>query len=649
MIPHPGEIALFIALVAAFVMAVFLWLPGRPAQNPERLQHKLGWIVFLATTMAFLSLTYAYIVSDFSLENVASHSHSTKPLFYKISGVWGNHEGSLLLWVWMLTGLGLWGGRYAGRVLPHAASLYWVILGTMQWAFLVFTLFASNPFARSLPAPSEGQGLNPILQDVALAIHPPLLYLGYVGFGVVFVLALALLLRGSFTKQDAYHLKRWVLLSLGVLTWGIMLGSWWAYRELGWGGYWFWDPVENASLLPWLAGAALAHTLWTVEKRNLMQGWALLLAFIACILSLLGTFLVRSGVLTSVHAFASDPDRGIYLLIFLGAAAIAGFGAYALRGHDVARTGTFAFVSKENALVWNNILLSMLLCAVMMGTLYPLLMEVLSLPSISVGEPYFRQTALPVAVAAVVLAALAPHIRWRQDALARLMKRGWNSVIMLGLPLLVTLAVGMTALHPTSLALLGTYAGTLLIISAAARLWNMAGRHTNRLGLLFSLRQIPARGLDLAHLGFAVLTLGASLHAAYATSHDAMLEKGGATSVAGYDVRYRTFDSGKGADFIAFVGRFDVTGPSDRSREILVEKRYYPIQQMSTTEATTLGIFPVGHLYLAIGEVSENGAIALRLYYNPWVSLVWLGGLLMGLGSVLAALRKNPHTDQVPT
>lgn len=636
--PHFGEVCLFAALLAAFGLSVWQWLPERWARHSAPASLLLGGVACACVGAGFFGLMAAYIGSDFTLVNVAANSHSTKPLFYKISGVWGNHEGSLLLWVLMLAALGLWGGRYAARHLPHAAAAYWRIWGVMLWGFLVFALFASNPFVRQFPAPEEGMGLNPILQDVALAAHPPLLYLGYVGFGVVSILALALLISGRFSQRDAFHLKRWALLALGVLTWGIALGSWWAYRELGWGGYWFWDPVENASLLPWLAGAALVHTLWTVERRNLLQGWALLLAFIACILALLGTFLVRSGVLTSVHAFASDPDRGGYLLIFLLAASVAGFGAYAMRGHLVARHGFFATVSKENALVWNNLLLCMMLCAVLMGTLYPLFMQVFQLPSISVGEPYFRQTALPVSLAAIVLAAAAPHIRWRADRLRRILTP--KALAATGCAAALAAAAWVAMPYPTPLAVSGAAASSLLVLSVGFRLWQAAGRRADRLPRLFRLPQLPARGMDMAHLGFALLGLGASLHAGYAEARDAALARGDTAAVAGYTVRYTGYTTGRGPDFLAFIARFDVRHPSGYTREVRAEKRHYPIQQVSTTEASTLRVMPFGHVYLAIGEVGETGTVALRLHYNPWVMLVWAGGFLIGLGSVLAALRR---------
>ncbi|MEJ8815297.1 heme lyase CcmF/NrfE family subunit [Variovorax ureilyticus] len=629
-----GHFCLIVALLVATLQAV---LPLAGAATGRS-----GWMAVARPAArlqgalvlgAFVSLTWAFVDNDFSVRYVASNSNSALPLAYRITAVWGSHEGSMLLWTLMLS---LWSvavSIFSRRLPPAMAARVLGVMGAMSVGFLLFLLFASNPFLRLLPPAMEGRDLNPLLQDPGMVLHPPMLYMGYVGFSVSFAFAVAALTSGHFDAAWARWARPWTLAAWAFLTTGIMLGSAWAYYELGWGGWWFWDPVENASFMPWLAGTALIHSLAVTEKRGAFRAWTVLLAIFTFSLSLLGTFLVRSGVLTSVHAFAVDPLRGTFILALLGLVTGGALLLFAMRAPVLARRTEFAAVSREALLLANNVLLAVAAATVLLGTLYPLLVDVLGLGKISVGPAYFEQVFVPLMAPAVLLMGAAPLMRWRRSELADVTKRlRWSAVASLAIALgLLTVLRNASALTGLGLTL-ACWAVASAIASLADRLRHQGGRR------VAALRQLPAGyvGMLLAHAGVGVFIAGVTLVSSQESTRERPMKIGDTVEVAGHAFRFDGVVPAVGPNYEALVGTLTVTRDGRPMATLSPERRVYRSQQMPTTEAA-IDVGLTRDLYVAIGESLAEHGWAVRLYVKPFVSWIWAGCLLMAIGGLLAA------------
>jgi cytochrome c-type biogenesis protein CcmF len=647
MIPEIGHFALICALVMALVQAVLplagaargdmAWMAiARPAARAQ----------FLFLTVAFALLAYSFYTNDFSVAYVANNSNSALPWYYRLSAVWGAHEGSLLLWVLILAA---WGAAvsFASCSLPEAfAARVLGVMGLVSLGFLLFTLLTSNPFERLLPAATEGRDLNPLLQDIGLIIHPPLLYMGYVGFSVAFAFAIAALLGRNLDAAWARWSRPWTTVAWLFLTLGIAMGSWWAYYELGWGGWWFWDPVENASFMPWLVGTALIHSLAVTEKRGAFKSWTVLLAIFTFSLSLLGAFLVRSGVLNSVHAFASDPTRGVFLLIFLGVVIGGSLLLYALRAGSVAGGGRFSLFSRETMLLANNVLLAVATATVLLGTLYPLILDALGLGKISVGAPYFNLVFLPLMIPLAVLTALGPLVRWKDDRLVRVLAGLKVAAALLAL-VAVVLAFTLGPVSP------GAVAGMLLAIWVAyGSLHPLWERIRNRGDRWQALKSTPRSfyGMTLAHLGLAVFIAGVTVVSAFEVEKDLRMVPGESIEMGGYEYRFDGVRRVQGPNYQAFEGVISIFRDGRQVVELNPQKRTYLVQTSPMTEAgIDSGFFR--DLYVSLGEPLGDGAWSVRVYFKPMVNWIWLGALLMALGGGLAAadrrygrLRQREHS-----
>jgi len=630
-----GHLALALALALAALQAV-LGLGGGARGDAAWIAGALGAArgQALLTVIAFAALTWAAVRSDFTLLYLAQNSNSQLPLLYKITGVWGAHEGSLLLWGMVLA---LWGAAVAiqgRRALPAAFLARLVgVLGLVGTGFLAFLLLTSNPFERLWPPPPEGRDLNPLLQDPGLAAHPPLLYMGYVGLAVPFAFAVAALLEGRMEAAWLRWARPWAAVAWVFLTLGIAIGSWWAYYELGWGGWWFWDPVENASLMPWLVATALIHSLAVSEKRGAFKGWTVLLAVLAFALSLLGTFLVRSGVLTSVHAFASDPTRGVFILVLLLAVVGGSLLLYALRGERLGVSDVrFAPVSREGALLANNALLLAAAGAVLIGTLYPLVLEALGGAKISVGPPYFNAVFLPLVAPLVALTAVAGVLRWKRDAVGRLARLLWPA----GLAALGAGAAAVPAARAHLAAAAGVALAAWLAGGIAVALWQRA-RHQGLRGLARMGR--AEAGMHLAHLGLAVTVVGVSLAGPLELARDVRMGAGDAVRLGGYLFRLEGFTRVQGPNYEGVRARFRVLDGDGRmvARLFPEKRRYGSRTDMPMTEAgIEAGAFR--DLYVSLGEpIGKTGDWAVRVHVKPFVRWVWGGALLMALGGLWAA------------
>jgi cytochrome c-type biogenesis protein CcmF len=565
---------------------------------------------------------------DWSVAYVAANSNSALPLIYRISAVWGAHEGSLLLWVLMLSGWTLAVSVFNRRLPAEITATVLAVLGAISVGFLLFMLTTSNPFARAFPVPADGRDLNPLLQDPGLIIHPPMLYMGYVGFSVAFAFAIAALVSGRLDAAWARWTRPWTTTAWMFLTLGITLGSWWAYNELGWGGWWFWDPVENASFMPWLVGTALIHSLGVTEKRGLLKSWTVLLAIIAFSLSLLGTFLVRSGVLVSVHAFATDPARGVFILCFLAIVLGSAFTLYAVRALKIASTGSVALLSREGALLINNVFLVVAAASVLLGTLYPLVVDALGVGKISVGPPYFNAIFLPLIAPLAALVGFATVTPWKRASLADLWKaKRWTlaGVALAGAALPVLLG------HPAkAIASCGAILGLWALVSTALDLV----RRVRAAGL----GSIPNAvwGMSLAHMGLGVWALGVTFVSLYAVERDVRIAPGAAVEIAGYNFVLRDVQPYTGPNFDAQRGTLEVLRDGSAITTLNPEKRFYRASQQVMTEAA-VDHNPLRDLYASLGEAFDNGDWSLRLYYKPMMRLVWGGGVMMFLGGLLAA------------
>ena len=633
MIPEIGHFALIVALMMALVQAT---LPVIGASTGNRqwiaLARPVAQGQYLFVLLAFVCLVYAFVTSDFSVAYVANHSNTALPLQYRIAGVWGGHEGSLLLWV---TILGTWTVAVTifSRKLPEDMVARVIgVLGLVSIGFLLFMLLTSNPFERMLPAAVEGRDLNPLLQDPGLVIHPPMLYMGYVGFSVAFAFAISALLGGKLDAAWARWSRPWTIVAWIFLTVGIMLGSWWAYYELGWGGWWFWDPVENASFMPWLVGTALIHSLAVTEKRGSFKNWTVLLAIIAFSLSLLGTFLVRSGVLTSVHAFATDPARGIYILIFLGVVVGGSLLLYALRAPQVGGGGGFDIVSRESMLLVNNVLLVVSSATVLIGTLFPLVLQALDIGKISVGPPYFDSMFILFMVPMVFLMGIGPLARWKQASLPSLAVRlRWA----FGTAVVTALLLPLTMGDWSALASIGFLLSMWILITAGLNFSQRCRRNNmlQRPWLTGMTRSYYA--MQVAHVGVAVFIIGVTMVKTYEMEKDVRMDVGDTTTVAGYTFRFDGIVETQGPNYRASRGYIQVLKDG---REILLmhpEKRTYNVQTMPMTEAA-IDTGLTRDLYVSLGEPVSGGAWSVRIYYKPFVDWIWGGCLLMAIGGILA-------------
>ena len=636
MIPEVGHFALIIALcLAVLLVALPAWGVWRGNGVFMALAPGLAVGQFVFVAISFACLSTAFLQDDFSVALVASHSNSLLPPMYKFSAVWGNHEGSLLLWALILA---MWTSAVAvfSPQLPLLMlSRVLSVMGAIAIGFLSFTLFTSNPFARLLPlSPLDGSDLNPLLQDPGLIIHPPLLYMGYVGFSVAFAFAIAALWGGRLDASWARWSRPWTNIAWGFLTLGIMLGSWWAYYELGWGGWWFWDPVENASFMPWLAGTALIHSLAATEKRGLFKSWTVLLAIFAFALSLLGTFLVRSGVLTSVHAFATDPARGMFILVFLALVVGGSLTLYAFRAPAVSSRLSFAWVSRESLLLLNNVIFLVTTLTVLFGTLFPLIVDALGQGKVSVGPPYFNAVFVPLMALLMPFMGMGPVSRWKGDTLAR-----WRSE--LGIPALVALLCGVTLpfLHaPYNIwVALAVLLAAWLALGLAQDCWRRMGGRVRGLS-----RLTPSYlGMVIAHLGFAICVVGVVATSQYSQEHDLKMSPGDSRTLADYEFRFVEVAPVRGPNFVADEARFEVYREGQLVARLNPQKRRYTASgQVMTEAAIDAGL--MRDLYVAMGEpVGEAGAWAMRLHYKPLVRWMWLGAIFMAVGAITAALDKR--------
>ena len=634
MIVEIGHFALALALGVAIVQAIVpLWGVVRHDRALAAVGPSAALACFGLVSLAFTALVAAYLRSDFSVENVVANSHSTQPLIYKLTSVWGNHEGSMLLWVLILT---LFGALVAmsRRSLPESLRAGTLAAqGMVTVAFLAFTLLTSNPFRRLVPAPAEGQDLNPILQDLGLAIHPPLLYVGYVGFSITYAFAIAALIDGRIDAVWARAVRPWTLLAWTFLTLGIAMGSYWAYYELGWGGYWFWDPVENASLMPWLAGTALIHSTVVMEKRDSLKVWTILLAILTFSLSLLGTFLVRSGVLTSVHSFATDPQRGLFILgiliIFVGGS----LALFAWRAPLLRQGGIFAPVSRESALVVNNVFLATACATVFVGTLYPLALEMVTGAKISVGPPFFNATFGPVLIPLLLILPLGQSLSWKRGDLLGAAQR---NALAFGIAIVLTVLIFALKAGGPVLAPLGIGLGAFLILGAAfdlgERIWARASGWRAALSRAKGLPR-SAWGAALAHAGVGVSVIGIAA-SAWSTEAIGVLKPGERLTSGRYAVELERIEPRIGPNFTAEIARFRLFSNGREMRPLEAAKRVYTARAMPTTEAgiRTNGF---GQAYVALGE-HQDGGIVVRLYDKPLVLLIWLGAVVMALGGGLS-------------
>lgn len=630
MITEIGHYALVLAFGLAIIQSV---LPVWGAKTGDSRLMAVGEPVSLATLglvgLSFAALTVAYVRSDFSLVNVFENSHSAKPMIFKVSGVWGNHEGSMLLWVLILVLFSSLVAVFGGRLPQTLRATVLSVQGWVTAAFLLFILMTSNPFTRMIPAPFEGQDLNPILQDIGLAIHPPLLYVGYVGVSIAFSFAVAALIEGRIDAAWARWVRPWTLAAWIFLTLGIAMGSYWAYYELGWGGFWFWDPVENASFMPWLAGTALLHSAVVMEKRSALKIWTVLLAILTFSLSLLGTFLVRSGVLTSVHAFATDPSRGVFILAILVLFIGGSLALFALRAGTLTAGGLFHPVSREGALVLNNLFLTTATATVLIGTLYPLAVETVTGDKISVGAPFFDLTFGPLMVPLLVLMPFGQMMAWKRgDALAV----GQRLMAAFAGAMLATLAVIAFVDRTAVFAALGVGLSVWLVLGAATDIIHRSAYRAKSGGAaLRRLAGLPrsAFGSALAHAGVGITVLGIVCTVAFQSEHITIMKPGETTEIAGRTLRFDGAEPVRGPNYEETRAHFTLLSSSASTLGRLdSSKRFYAARQMPTTEA---GILTRGfsQLYVSLGDPTDDGGIVVRIWWKPLVTLIWLGGLVM--------------------
>ena len=627
MLVEVGHFALTLALAFALLQVVIpsagIFYSNSVISN---LSKPLLWGQFFWIVVSFVILMNAFVVDDFSVKYVANNSNTQLPTIYKIAGVWGAHEGSLLLWALILSAWSVAVSFFSKRLPSEVLNHILIVLGVISVGFLLFLLFTSNPFERLSVIPIEGRELNPLLQDFGLAIHPPMLYMGYVGMAVPFAFVLSSLIRGHLDSTWLRWSRPWTLVAWSFLTIGITLGSWWAYYELGWGGWWFWDPVENASFMPWLVGVALIHSLSVSEKRGAFKHWTVLLAISGFSLSLLGTFLVRSGILTSVHSFASDPARGLFILIFLIIVVGGSLILYAFRANQMSSNSSFSILSRESTLLVNNILLVAAMLSVFLGTLYPLLLDALNLGKISVGAPYFDAVFVPIMVPAVIVMAIAPILRWKKDNKSRLANE------------LIAVCIGAILLFLVSLLLSNN-----IYILLAYFLFIWTALHSIRLFIQRLSKKgsmsLSFIGMLLAHLGVGVFILGATITSQLGVERDIKMDLNESVNIEGYRFVFRGVEGFSKENYQGNRGIVEVYFEDEKIIILKPEKRQY-ISGMPMTEAA---IDPSLYrdIYVALGESLEGNSWSLRIYYKPLVRCIWLGGILIALGALLAAFDRR--------
>lgn len=634
MIAEIGHMALIAAMLTALAQSVLpMWGAQRGDTRFMAFGDRAALMQFVLTAAAFAALTITFLQSDFSVKLAASHSHTEKPLLYKFSGVWGNHEGSMLLWVLMLTVFGALVPIF-GKSLPQSLRARALAVQAMIGVgFFSFILFTSNPFERLNPVPINGQGLNPLLQDPGLAFHPPFLYLGYVGFSMAFSFSVAALIEGRIDAIWARWLRPWVLLAWSFLTIGITMGSVWAYYELGWGGWWMWDPVENVSFMPWLAGTALLHSILVLGTRHKMASWTVLLGIATFSLSLVGTFVVRSGVLVSVHAFAVDPARGVYILALLVIATGGALALYALRAAKLRSTAGFEPISREGGLVLNNILLVTATVTVFLGTFYPLLVDAFTGEKISVGAPYFDATFAPIMSLLILFMGLAPLLKWRKGSFATLKRPAIIAAVGIALITVLTAVFGRSVLGGISLGLAAYLAmGTGLAFGRKVK-WGQVSRAES----MKMLRAQPAAtwGFLIAHLGIAIFMAGVTSMSVWSTDEAARLKIGESFSVAGYEYTLAEVSEGTRENYSYLSARIDVAKDGKTLSRLASERRYYPVRQMGTTEAGFRLSF-ANTVFASIAEGNTDDGWVIRGYYHPFVVWIWIGALMMALAGFIS-------------
>ena len=645
MIAELGNYALALSLAIAVLLSIFpLWGAEKGNVQFMALARPMTYGLFLILSVSFGALFYVFAINDFSVQYVVNNSNTTLPIYYRLSAVWGSHEGSLLLWIWLLS---LWStavALFSKRLPQEAVARVLGIMGIISIGFLLFVLFTSNPFTRTFPDfPVDGKELNPLLQDIGLIFHPPLLYMGYVGFSVAFAFSIASLMTGKLDTAWARWSRPWTMAAWVFLTLGIVLGSWWAYYELGWGGWWFWDPVENASFMPWLAGTALLHSLAVTEKRGSFKAWTVLLAILAFSLCLLGTFLVRSGILVSVHAFASDPTRGLYVLAYLIVVIGGSLTLYAYKGSQIRSRDNAERYSRESLLLLNNILLMTALCVVLLGTLLPLVHKQLGLGSISIGAPFFDQMFLIIMTPFALLLGIGPLVKWRRDQFSAIRTPVIASVIIMliagfALPYLLQDKLTVSAV-------LGTMMTVIIVLLS---LYEMHQRATYRDTFWRGITKLSRShwGMILAHLGVAMTVWGIAFSQNYSIERDVRMNVGDTVQIAGYDFTFKGISDANGPNYVGGKAQIDISRDGKHETTLYAEKRLYTVSKMPMTEAAIDWGFS-RDLYAALGEKLDNNAWALRLYYKPFIRWIWLGGLFMALGGVLCMFDRRYRFSQI--
>ena len=580
-------------------------------------------IHFLSISLAFLILIYGFIISDFTIQNVLENSHSLKPMIYKISGSWGSHEGSMLLWCWVMAFYGFLITINKQSLKKETKSLILLFQGFLSFGFVFYLYFLSNPLESSNILSEEGYGLNPLLQDPGLAFHPPFLYLGYVGLSIVWSFALSGLIRNTINKEWARNIRIWALTSWVFLTIGISLGSWWAYYELGWGGYWFWDPVENVSLIPWIIATALIHNLLALEKKEILINWSVLLSLLGFILSIIGTFIVRSGLITSVHAFASDPTRGIFIILLLFLVTLLSLSIYAKNYIKKQPNVELNFFSKETFLIINNLLLSVIAFTVFLGTIYPLIVETINNNRISVGPPFYNITVIPFAILLAFFSALGPILAWNQNSIKQLLR---NISIPLGLTLIITIAIFFMFENLSLIIFIGLFSGIWLFLNSLNNLTHIRFQGLNNWASFF------------AHSGFAILILGVSISSSHQNEYEGKLDINNQINFSGYILKFESFNEEIVENYITTKGKFKLSR-NDNEFFLYPEKRFYPIEQSQTTEAAIISS-NLSQFYLVLGEQINDKSWVIRIWYKPMIMLIWIGGLFMGIGGLLSLVKR---------
>lgn len=639
MIPEIGEFSLILAFCFSILLAI-VPMYGTAVKNELWMHYgqSMARGQFFFVLISFVCLGYAFATDDFSVAYVANHSNSQLPAQYKLSAIWGGHEGSLLLWALILTGWTLAVSIFSKDLPLDMLARVLSVMGMISIGFILFLLLTSSPFERYLPQfPADGADLNPLLQDFGLIVHPPLLYMGYVGFSVAFAFAIAALLSGRLDTAWARWSRPWTNVAWAFLAMGITLGSWWAYYELGWGGWWFWDPVENASLMPWLVGTALVHSLAATEKRGVFKSWTLLLAILAFSLSLLGTFLVRSGVLTSVHAFASDPERGLFILILLAITIGGSLTLFAIKTPNVQSESRFSWLSRETLILINNVFLTVMAMTVLLGTLYPLLIDALDGGKISVGPPYFNAVFVPIMSLMTLGLGISISVRWRDTSIDQVIKALWK-------PALASLLIGLA--FPF---IYGSGFDFSVFLGISISLWiiltislEFIGKFKHADNIFTKLKQLPMSyyGMILAHLGVAVVAIGITLVSVYSEERDIRMVSGDKVTVAGYEFEFKGTQKVQGPNYTADRGQIIVRDGDSIIATLHPEKRHYSVKNDVMTEADIdQGFFR--DLFVALGEPLDGGAWAVRVHYKPFVRWLWYGGTLMFLGGLVTVTDKR--------